>query len=470
MKKIALRQPDILEGPLFRNILLFAIPLMLTNVLQSLYNSADMIVVSYSGVEGALGAIGTTASMNHMVLNIFIGFSVGATVVVARRIGAKDSEGTGVAVHTALCISVMFGTLACDIGQIICRPILVLLGDEGSILDLAVTYCRFVFAGAPLQALTNFSCAVFRAKGDTKTPMFVLTCSGIFNVLMNMFFVFVCGLSVEGVALATLMANGLSAAVLLWRLSRDEGWCRFSFRRLRICKDAFLEIVKVGLPAGIQSAIYSVSNMLIQSSIIGINNSLFPGGSAVLDGNSASSSVENFVNQLKVAIGQAAVTFTSQHIGAKKHRRIGKVAANCYLCTFLFTAGASALFMLLSKPMLSLYVHTPEAMHFAQLRMRIMLSSYFTLALMDTGTGLLRGLGKSMTATMISLLGTCALRVFWILAVFPYFGTLECVYFSYPLSWTLSAAVSVGFFLYFWKKLLHRQEPVSACREKADAL
>lgn len=461
MIKLSSRKPDILEGPLFKNILLFAIPLMLTNILQSLYNSADMIVVSYSGVEGALGAIGTTSAMNHMVLNIFIGFSVGATVVVARRIGAKDAEGTGIAVHTALCISVLFGFLACIVGQIICRPILILLGDEGRILDLAVTYCRFVFAGAPLSALTNFSCAIFRAKGDTKTPMLVLSASGVFNVLMNLFFVKVCGLSVEGVALATLMANGLSAVVLLTRLSRDEGWCRFSFHQLRISKEAFFEIVKVGLPAGIQSSIYSVSNMLIQSSIIGINNELFPGGSAVLDGNSASSSVENFVNQLKVAVGQAAVTFTSQHVGAKKYKRIGNVAANCYLCTFLFTAGASVLIMLLSKPMLGLYVHTPEAMHYAQLRMRIMLSTYFTLALMDTGTGLLRGLGKSMTATMISLLGTCAFRVFWILAVFPHVGTLQCVYFSYPLSWTLSAAVGAGIFLSVWKKLLRSGE--NAC-------
>ncbi len=462
MIKTSSHKPDILEGPLFQNVLLFAIPLMLTNVLQSLYNSADMIVVGYSGVEGALGAIGTTSAMNHMVLNIFIGFSVGATVVVARRIGAKDAGGTSTAVHTALCISVLFGALACVVGQIICWPVLTLLGDEGRILDLATTYCRFVFAGAPLQALTNFCCAIFRAKGDTKTPMLVLTCSGIFNVLMNMFFVLVCGLSVEGVALATLMANGLSAVVLLFLLSRDEGWCRFSFRQLRICRETFLEIVKVGLPAGIQSSIYSISNMLIQSSIIGINNSLFPGGSAVLDGNSASSSVENFVNQLKVAVGQAAVTFTSQHVGAKKYKRIGKVAANCYLCTFLFTAGASVLIMLFSKPMLSLYVHTPEAMHFAQLRMRIMLSTYFTLALMDTGTGLLRGLGKSMTATMISLLGTCAFRVFWILTVFPHFGTLECVYISYPLSWTLSAVVSAVIFLSIWRTLLRRQEQTCA--------
>ena len=460
--KTASHRPDILEGPLFRNILLFAIPLMLTNVLQSLYNSADMIVVGYSGVEGALGAIGTTAALNHMVLNIFVGFSVGATVVVARRIGAKDVDGTGVAVHTALCISVIFGMLACVVGQLLCRPVLTLLGDEGRILNLAVTYCRLVFGGAPLQALTNFCCAIFRAKGDTKKPLIVLTCSGIFNVLMNMFFVFVCGLSVEGVALATIMSNGLSAAVLLRLLSGDEGWCRFSFRRLRICKETFLEILKIGLPAGIQSAIYSVSNMVIQSSVIGINNSLFPGGSAVLDGNSAASSVENFVNVLKAAVGQAAVTFASQHVGAKKYERIGKVAANCYLCTFLVTMGSSALFLLFSKPMLSLYVHTPEAMHFAQLRLRIMLSTCFTLALMDTGTGLLRGLGKSMTATMISLLGTCALRVFWILAVFPHFGTLECVYYSYPLSWTLSAVVSAAYFLFFWKKLLRRQEPVCA--------
>jgi len=452
----------LLEGPLFSRIVRFVLPLICTNLLQMVYNAADMIVVGMSPVEGALGAIGTTGAMIALILNIFIGFSVGANVVVARWIGAGEEENTRRAVHTALCTAVFAGVIGCVLGQIVCRPILVMLGDEGHILELAVLYSRIYFFGAPFMSVTNFCIAILRAKGDTKTPLYVLSVSGLCNVVLNLFFVLFCDMSVDGVSLATALSNLLSAVILVVKLAREESWCRFEFRRLRIHVRSLLDILYVGIPAAVQSALFSVSNMTIQSAIIGINNTMYPGGSAVIDGNAAGSNLEGFCYTATNSVHQAAVTFTSQHYGAGKLKRIASVMKNCYLISCLVAIFCAGGILLFQKPLLGLYVDAPGAFEAALIRNKIMLTTYFLLAFMEIGTGLLRGLGKSVTSTVISLFGACVFRVLWINFVFPAFNSLQCIYISYPISWALTTVVSFVFFVYHWKKAIGRQESLCA--------
>ena len=458
-------QYNLLEGPLLPKVIRFILPLMLTNLLQVCYNAADMIIVGLSNVDGAIGAIGTTAAMINLILNVFMGFSVGAGVVVARNIGKGDRIATKKAVHTALIIALVSGLVCCVIGFFISRPILQLLGDEGHILDLATIYTKYYFAGVPFLALANYTIAILRATGDTKTPLYILSFTGILNVGLNLFFVVMCNMSVEGVALATLIANAISMVLLLIRLHNDDGWIRFDVADLGVDKEALGEIVRVGLPSGIQGALFSLSNMIIQSSIIGINNAVCPGGSDIIDGNAASSSIEGFGYVAVNSVTQAAITFTSQHYGAKKYRRIGRVMLCCYAVTFTVASICAAIIVGFRVPLASLYVSSPLALETASLRTLIMITPYFTLAFMDTGSGIMRGLGKSLTSTIISLTGSCMLRIVWIATIFRMFPTLEIVYLSYPISWAVTAATHMTVALLTRRKLIRQQDAELAAQD-----
>ena len=267
---------DFTEGKVFLKIVLFILPIIATNLLQVLYNAADMMVVSLSSEPNAVGAIGTTGAFINLIVNVFIGFSVGANVVVAREIGAKDQSRVQKAVHTSLLMAVAFGFVGMGIGLLVSRPVLSFMGNTGSLLELAVAYTDIYFCGVPFLALTNYLIAIFRAKGDAKTPLVVLTSTGVLNVALNLFFVLVTGMSVEGVALATGISNVVSFILLLWKLHRDRDDTKFSFRKLKMDWNAFRDIVVNGLPAGIQGALFSLSNMLIQSSIVQVNNAVVP--------------------------------------------------------------------------------------------------------------------------------------------------------------------------------------------------
>lgn len=430
---------NMLEGPLLGKIIAFSLPLMITNLLQVCYSAADMIVVGLSGVEGAIGAIGTTSALINLVLNVFGGFSVGTGVVVARNIGKGDRRETENAVHTALLVALVAGIICSILGLCISRPILKLMGDEGHILDLATTYTSIYFIGAPFLALANFMIAILRAQGDTKTALYILTCTGLLNVALNLLFVLVFHMSVEGVAIATAVANAASTVLLAIRLRNDTGWCRLSFRKLRFHKRSLVEIIHDGLPAGIQGALFSLSNMLIQSSLIGLNNQICPGGSDIIDGNAAGSSIEGFLYTATNSVTQAAVTFTSQHFGAKKFKRIGLVMRDCYFAIGTIAVVGSMLMLALRTPLIGLYVSSDLAMQTAETRMFMLFTCYFTLAFMDVGSGILRGLGRSITSTTVSLIGSCLLRAVWVWTVFRLSPTLETLYLSYPVSWSVTA-------------------------------
>lgn len=433
------RDIDMLNGPIFTKIFRFALPLIATNVLQVLYNAADMVVAGMSGVEGAIGSIGTTTAFINLVLNIFMGFSVGTNVVVARRIGSRDAEGTSKTVHSSLIVAAVSGLICAVVGLLVSRNVLIALGDEGHVLELACLYTRIYFIGTPFVALSNFLIAIFRAKGDTSTPLIVLSATGLLNVCLNLIFVLVFKMSVDGVATATVLSNVASTVLLALRLAKDKGWCALQLKKLRPDAASIKAIIRDGIPASIQGAVFSLSNMLIQSTIIDFNNTLCPGGSDIIDGNAAAGSLEGFAYTATNSVYQATVTFTSQNYGAGKFARIKKVMANCYLATFIVAVVCGAVLVGLRSWFVGLYVTAPLAVETAMTRITIMLVPYFALAFMEVGSGTLRGLGRSLTSTIISLLGSCVLRLIWIWCVVPSYHTLEMVYLSYPISWTLTA-------------------------------
>jgi len=457
------------EGKIFDKLLFFVLPIVATNLLQMFYNAADMMVVSLSSESNAVGAIGTTTSFLHLVVNLFIGFSIGANVVVARGVGANDRAQVQKAVHTSLIMALLFGVLGGGIGFAVSQAVLTGMGNTGNLLELAVTYSRVYFCGVPFLALTNYLSAIFRAKGDAKTPLIALSIAGLINVLLNLFFVLVLGMSVEGVALATMSANVLSFLILLWKLAKDKDFTTFSFKELRVDKASFLEIVRIGLPAGIQGALFSISNMLIQSSIVSVNNAVVPVGTKyqpIVNGNAASANLEGFVYTAMNAVQQGAVTFTGQNMGAEKPERVKPILYNCFLLSLMIGISMSAIVLLFKTPLLGLYgvkaggEGSLERLAFeaANLRLWMICAPYFLCGLMDDCTGVLRGLGKSLLSTVIALIGSCLLRVVWIWTVFPLTPTLETVFVCYPITWTLTTAVSFAVILVLLKKQLNNKK------------
>lgn len=460
---------DFTEGKVFLKIIWFILPIVATNLLQMLYNAADMMVVSLSSEPNAVGAIGTTGSFIHLIVNIFIGFSVGANVVVAREIGAKNRERTQKAVHTSLLMAVIFGVIGMGIGLVVSRPVLAFMGNSGSLLELAVTYTYIYFLGVPFLALTNYLIAIFRAKGDAKTPLIVLTSTGILNVGLNLFFVMVTGLSVEGVALATALSNVASTALLLFKLHKDQDDTTFSFQQLKMNREAFQDIVVNGLPAGIQGALFSLSNMIIQSSIVQVNNAVVPPDASydpVVSGSAAAGNLEGFVYTAMNAVYQGAITFTSQNMGANKPERVKRIMYSCFGITTIIGLVLGFALIVFSQPLLGLYgvVAGEEgslealAMNAALVRFRYICAPYFLCGLMDVCTGVLRGLGKAVTSTVISLVGACLLRVVWLMTVFPAYPTLEIIFVSYPITWIVTTAAAFAIIQILLKKILQPKQ------------
>ena len=430
---------DLLEGPLIPKIIAFAVPLMLSNLLQVLYSAADMVIVAQAGVSGAVGAIGTTTQVINLVVNAFIGVSVGANVLVARLIGAREDDRVSDAVHTSIAAGLLLGLAGGVIGFFAAPTAMTWMGDEGKVWEMAVKYCRIRFFGLPFLALTNFSIAIFRAKGDGTTPLTVLSISGAINVLLNLFFVSVLGMDVDGVAWATVAAQLLSAAQLLYFLSKEQNACHVSVSALRIRGRELKELLQIGIPAAMQSVLYSISNTIITSSVISVNNRVCPGGSYVVDGHSAAGSIESFMTTCGEALTLSYVSFTSQHVGAKNYKRLKTFIADAYLCAAVFILAFSALILLFRDPLLSLYVTEPGAFETAHTRMWFLVSSYFLWVCMCAGAQILRGMGRSATAMLITLITTCLLRVVWIYTVFAQYGTLESIYISYPISWVIAS-------------------------------
>ena len=459
---------DMTSGPLFGNILRFILPLILTNLLQQFYHAADVMIVGLSSDLNAIGAVGATGTYLGLIRNIFIGFSVGASVVTARYIGAKDPTKTAQSVHTAICMGALFGVIGSVIGIIFTRPVLVMMGYSGTLLTLGARYSYIYLACMPFLSLTNFLSAILHAKGNTKISLYVLSGTGVLNILLNLFFVLVVGLSVEGVAISTAIAN-LVSAILLWvYLARNKDDCRIFFGKLRIKRDIFAEIARIGFPAGIQSALFSVSNILIQSSILEVNQALTPAGSAydpVVKGSAAAGSIETFIFAALNSVTTTASTVTGQNVGKNDYRRVRKAFWLLCLVSAAITLIASGSCILFRRPLLALYgIKNSEetlakiAYMAASTRIFCKWPTFVFYAFMNVCAGTLRGMGKSSTSAAISFVGTCVFRVIWIFTVFRAFENLESIFISYPVSWLLTGICFYFTMSFFIRKRMRAAE------------
>ena len=449
----AKKKIDFTSGKIFPKLFWFSLPIIATNLLQVCYNAADMMIVSLSDEPNAVGAIGTTTSLIALIINAFIGFSVGANVAIAKRLGAKDNESAARATHTSVLLSVILGIGCMVITLVVARPILVWMGNTGNVLELAHTYTVVYALGIPFTSLTNFLVSVYRAKGDSKTPLRVLSLSGLVNVLLNLFFVLALGMSVDGVALATAIANLLSASVFVFKLMRANDATRLVISRLRIDKKSLRDIIVIGLPTGIQFILFSISTILIQSSIVALDaiTTPDPNISPVINGNAAQANLDNFVYQSTCAVYQAATTFTSQNFGANKIDRIKKGALQSYVLVLSVSLFVSGLMIAFHPFLLSLYNITPGesgsasmiAYESARLRLYLVTIFYALLGLSDVSTGIMRGIGKSVPPMILTIFSICILRVFWTLVVFPNYMTLTNLLLSFPISWGFAALVGI---------------------------
>ncbi|MBP3655097.1 MAG: MATE family efflux transporter [Clostridia bacterium] len=444
-KTNAHRTMDMTEGPLMRKVLIFALPIMLSGILQLVFNAADTIVVGrFSGNE-ALAAVGSVGSLNNMIVSLFIGLSVGVNVLVARYTGAREHAKVSRTVHTAVLISLIGGAMLTVIGCVAARPLLQLMGSPEDVIDLAVLYVRILFVGMPVQMLYNFSAAVLRAVGDTKRPLYFLTIAGVINVVLNLIFVVFFHMSVAGVALATIISQAVSAALVVHSLMLMEGPTHLNLRKLGVDLPILREIIRIGLPAGIQSSVFSLSNVVIQSSV----NSF---GSIVIAGNSAAANVGNFIYQAMNTFQQAVTCFAGQNIGARKPMRIITSIKACMVWAvgFGLTLGIAA--CVFGRQLLALYSADPAVIEAGLERLYVMCIPYFLCGIMDVMTGALRGIGYSILPMCVSILGACVFRIFWVMTVFAAFPTMFVLMLSYPVSWALTFIVLVIFFRLIWKR------------------
>lgn len=434
------------EGPLFQKIIIFALPLVLSGILQLLFNAADIIVVGRFSGEHALAAVGSTSSLINLLVNLFIGVSVGANVLVGRYYGAGDYDNIEESVHTAIYTAIVSGILMIVIGVVAARPLLELMGTPENVIDLSVLYMRIYFIGMPAFMVYNFGAAILRSVGDTKRPLYFLMVSGIVNVLFNLFFVIVLHMGVAGVALATIISQTISAAFILLSLHQSEGALRLERKKLKLHKDKLLQMLKIGLPAGLQGTIFSISNVLIQSSV----NSF---GATVMAGNTAASNIEGFVYTAMNAIYQTSLSFTSQNLGAKKYHRIDRILLLCLGVVSIvgLIMGCGAYF--LGESLLSLYTTSEEVIQYGLLRMSMICTFYLFCGIMDVFVGSLRGIGYSVMPMLVSLTGACLFRVIWIFTIFQMYHSLFSLYVSYPISWCLTATAHMICYMVVRKKV-----------------
>ena len=444
---------DMCNGPLTRKIITYCIPLALSGILQLLYNAADIIVVGRFSGPTALAAVGSTGSLINLIVNLLIGLSVGASVCVANFYGAGREKDVRETVHTAMLISVIGGVIVAVVGMVFAKTFLGWMGSPDDVIDQATLYLRIYFAGMPLTMAYNFASAIFRALGDTKRPLYYLAVSGLVNVILNLIFVIVFKMGVAGVATATVVAQAVSTTLIILCMIRSHSVIHLQRDMLRIHGDKLKEIVRVGLPAGLQGTIFSISNVLIQSSI----NSF---GSIAIAGNSASSNLEGFMYTSMNSVYQAALSFAGQNMGARKYSRLKKVLCNCLAIVTGIGIGMGAITYLFRYQLLGLYSSDMDVINFGIERLELFCLTYFTCGAMDVMVGQMRGMGYSIVPMIVSLVGVCGIRIVWIFTVFKASNSLLTLYMSYPVSWVVTLAVHFSTFLYVYHKVKQRTDGV----------
>ncbi len=444
---------DMCSGPLFSRMLVFTVPLICSGILQLFFNAADIIVVGKFSGEHALAAVGSTSSLINLLLNLVVGVSLGASVIVGRNYGAKNKSGVRKSVHTAIAIALWAGVIMLFVGVLLSPPILKIMGTPDDVIKLSTLYMRIYFLGMPSMMLYNFGASVLRAAGDTRRPLYILAGAGIINIILNLIFVVGLDLSVAGVALATIVSESVSAFMVMKILLKTDGFLHLDLKRIKIHKKILKEMLKVGLPAGIQGVFFNISNVLIQSSV----NSF---GSVVMAGNTAAVTLEGFVDTSILAIYQTTLNFTSQNVGAKKYSRIGKIFSSSLIMS-IFTGvvfgGGTYIF---AERLLKICITTEEAISYGAIRLGIVSVSYPLCGIMDVGASILRGMGYSILPTIVVLIGACIFRVVWILTVFREYHSLVILYLSYPISWALTSIILIGCYFFLKRRFVEKENRI----------
>ena len=436
---------DMTEGSIFNKIILFAIPLMLSSILQLLFNAADLVVVGKFAGSESLAAVGSTNALINLLVNLFIGLSMGASVVMGRCIGARRYDEAHKALHTAMAIATVGGVMMIFVGYFASAPMLKLMATPDDVINLSILYMKIYFMGMPGMMAYNFGSAILRSAGDTKRPLYFLTVAGVVNVILNLILVIGFHMGVAGVAIATATSQYISGFFVVMALVKSEGYMQLHLKELRFHKDQAIEMIRIGFPAGLQGIIFSISNVLIQSSV----NSF---GKIVMAGNTAASNIEGFVYTAMNSIYQTALSFTSQNMGAKRYDRIDKILFECQLTVIIIglVAGIGAYTM--GDKLLAIYDSDPEVIGYGLTRMSLVCAPYFLCGMMDVMVGSLRGMGYSIMPMIVSLTGACLFRVIWILTVFAANHTLFTLYISYPISWALTFSIHLLCYLVVRRK------------------
>lgn len=420
-----------LEGPLFGSIVAYTVPIILTSILQLLFNAADLVVVGQFCGSVSLAAVGATGSLTSLMVNFFIGLSLGAGVCVAHGLGSREDQEVSRTVHTALPVALVSGLGLTAFGIGLSRTFLGWMGTPENVLPLSAVYMKIYFSGITFTIVYNFAAAILRAAGDTKSPLIFLLIAGVVNVGLNVLFVTAFQMNVAGVALATVISQGISAVLVIWALMRREDACKLYWKRLRVYRQQLRKLIRIGLPAGVQSSLFAISNVLIQSSV----NSF---GDVFMSGSAASGNIEGFVYTSMNAFSQTAVNFIGQNAGAGKYDRIRKIYGICMGCVTVVGLALGSTVCFFGRQLLAIYISdSAEAVDYGMIRLCCICLPYFLCGLMDVSTGALRGMGSSLEPMVISVLGVCGLRILWIYTVFrlPGLHTPVCLFLSYALSW-----------------------------------
>lgn len=436
-KELKKQKLDMLNGSIWNKLPVFALPIAATGILEQLFNASDIAIVgnfAQTDKTVAVAAVGANSPIIGLILNLFIGIALGANVVIANAIGRDDKQTVQKAVHTSMVVSVIGGVLLAIIGELIAEPLLTVLNVPDDVLELALLYLRIYFLGMPVILLYNFEAAIFRSIGETKMPLIALTLSGILNVLLNLFFVIVLKMSVNGVATATVLANIVSAGILYIKLVKSDKYIKVEFKKLRIDGKVFAKIMQIGLPAGIQSAVFAVANIVIQGAI----NSL---GTVVIAASSAAFNIEIIAYNVMNSFSQACTTFVGQNFGANKIDRCKKTLFLCLIEDAIASGTAILIVLITGKFLLSIFNNNPEVIEIGYSRLVIIFIAYIFSMLYEVMSGYLRGFGFSLVPAILTTVGVCVLRIIWINTVFPANRTFVTIMTAYPVSLATTAVL-----------------------------
>lgn len=439
---------SMLHGPLFSHIVVYTIPIILTSLLQLLFNAADLVVVGRFCGSISVAAVGATGALTNLIVNLFIGLSVGTGVVVAHGLGARADEDVHKTVHTAIPTALAGGIVLTVVGVSCAGLFLQWMGTPDNVLPLSTIYMRVYFSGMTFTLIYNYCASILRAVGDTRSPLIFLSLAGVINVVLNVFFVTVLHMNVAGVALATIISQAISASLVVRALMRRQDACRLELKKLRFYKEPLLKMIRIGLPAGIQGSVFSASNVIIQSSI----NSF---GDILMSGNAAAANIDGFVYVIQNAFQQTTVNFVGQNTGARKYDRVKKTVMICLASVTVVGIVVGVGVYLLGPRLLSIYItDSAEAISWGMVRLLYVCAPYFICGLMEVAVGGLRGMGASLTSMVISILGVCGIRIVWIYTIFQMaqFHTPGNLYLSYPVSWVVTFAIQMLAFVLMYKR------------------